>query len=115
MHLGHRSILISVCAVMMSLTSLVAARSAFGKENCEAYYFGINRAPDFPKALRCYEAEKNWEFLILMHLNGEGTPADVQKADELFRTWQKAEPDQANSMQAEALRKAIEERKQHAG
>jgi uncharacterized protein YecT (DUF1311 family) len=50
-----------------------------------------------------------------MHLNGEGTPMNVQKAEELLQAWQKDEPTQTDSLQAQSLRKAIDERKEHPG
>jgi uncharacterized protein YecT (DUF1311 family) len=87
------------------------AQPSSDEEDCGAYYFGIDAAPDFKKALDCYKAQGVWEFLILMHLNGEGVPADVKKADELFNEWKKSAPEEVESLQAEALQKAIEERK----
>ena len=99
---------------------LVAVKfSIDGEEvDCDDYYFGVTVEPDFGKALQCYEANKflefegrSWEFLILMHLNGEGTPVDVKKAEELFKAWENALPHEVTSMQADALREAIQERK----
>jgi uncharacterized protein YecT (DUF1311 family) len=89
---------------------------AYVVDPCDDAYFGIHHgAPDFSKALRCYEANKEWQFLILLHLNGEGTPADVQKAEELMHAWEKAEPDQAGSLEGKALREAIDRGKVHPG
>lgn len=107
--------LLTLATAAVLVAALPAIAGAAGKEDCDALYFGIGRPPDFSKALKCYEAEKSWELLILMHLNGEGTPADAQKAGELLQSWQKADPSQADSMQAEALRNAIAERKQNPG
>lgn len=99
------------CAVSLCAMALVTVSSASGEGDCDDYYFGISAPPDFEKALKCYETREAWEFLILMHLNGEGVSADVGKADELFRAWQKAAPDETSSLQAEALQRAIEERR----
>jgi len=85
------------------------------EEDCDGYYYGISGAPDFVRALRCYEAEQRWEMLIPMHLNGEGTPADVGRAEELLLAWQKQDPSQADSLQVQAFRTIIDERKQHPG
>jgi len=101
-------------AIAACLLSPVAVHSAADEKDCGDYYFGISSPPDFHKALRCYEREQAWDFLILMYLNGEGTPVDLHKAEDLLKDWQKAGPAYgADSLQAAALRKAIEERKQN--
>lgn len=84
--------------------------SASGEEDCDDYYFGISAAPDFGKALNCYKNENRQDMIILMHANGEGVPASIQKALELFKAWQKASPDETNSLDGEALKKALDER-----
>lgn len=104
-----------IVAALVLFVSLMAASAARGEVSCDDYYYGIRRAPDLVKALRCYEAEKIWEMSIVMYLNGEGTAASIAKAEELLLAWQKADPSQADSLQAEALRKIIDERKQHPG
>jgi uncharacterized protein YecT (DUF1311 family) len=104
-----------ICAALMLFAPLTAAPAAFGKVDCDDYYYGIRRAPDLAKALRCYEKEKIWEMAIVMRLNGEGAPASVAKAEELLQAWDKAETNQADSLQAEALRTIIDERKEHPG
>jgi hypothetical protein len=48
------------------------------------YYFGIGVKQDFVKALRLFQQEKDYVFLVLMHLNGEGTPVDLAKAQQLL-------------------------------
>jgi uncharacterized protein YecT (DUF1311 family) len=104
-----------ICAVLMLCASLTAAPAAFGGVDCDDYYYGIRRAPDLAKALQCYEKKKIWEMAIVMRLNGEGAPASVARAEELLLAWQKADPTQADSLQVMALRKIIDERKQHPG
>jgi uncharacterized protein YecT (DUF1311 family) len=99
--------------VLFLLVVLLAPAAALAERDCNDYYFGITGPRDFAKALRCFEANQDWDFLILMHLNGEGTPADVRKAEELLENWKKTAPADADSLQAEALGKAIDERKQH--
>src|SRR4051794_11443909 len=106
---------IRVVAALMLLAFPAAAPAASREVDCDDYYYGIRRAQDLAKALRCYEKEKTWEMAIVMRLNGEGAPASVAKAEELLLAWRKAEPTQADSLQAEALRKIIDERKQHPG
>lgn len=99
------------CAVLLCAMPFFLAPSAFGEQDCDDHYFGISGAPDYAKALKCYKEQKNWQFLIIMALNGEGEPADLKKADELFQAWRKAEPDEVSSLEGEALLKIIEERK----
>ena len=109
----QRLVLVVLCAAGMFPTAWAASPSPPDEGDCDDYYFGITQAPDFSKALKCYQDEKRWALLILMHLNGEGTPVDVRKAEELLHAWQKADP--TNSLQTQALRQAIDERKQHPG
>lgn len=101
--------------VAAALLLFAVPAAASSKVDCDDYYYGIRRAPDLVKALRCYEKEKLWEMAIVMRLNGEGAPASVSKAEELMLAWQKDEPTQVDSLEAEALRKIIDERKQHPG
>lgn len=105
------SLRVLFCAIVLITMNPGGVSLASSEEDCADLYFGINGAPNYPKALKCYESLNSWEFLILMHLNGEGAPADNQKAAELFRAWQKASPDESSSLQAEALKNAIQERK----
>jgi uncharacterized protein YecT (DUF1311 family) len=103
-------LLAGVLAILACLTIRISAPRAAGVDGCDSYYFGLSGAPDYAKALKCYEEQKSLEFIILMHLNGEGTPADVRKASELFKAWEKSSPEETTSLQGESLRKAIEER-----
>lgn len=48
------------------------------------YYFGIGVEKDYARALSLFRAEKDAAFLILMYLNGDGTPVDVAKANEIW-------------------------------
>ena len=83
-------------------------------EDCDRAYFGINRTSDFPRALQCYQSEKRWDLLIVMSLNGEGTPADVARAEALLQEWEGGQME-GGWLEAQALRAAIEDRKQHQG
>ncbi|MHC1725404.1 MAG: lysozyme inhibitor LprI family protein [Syntrophobacteraceae bacterium] len=113
---SHRgSSFASILVPALFAFALILVSPAYGRDDCDDYYFGISRAPDYPKALKCYQENKAWDFVILMHLNGEGVTADVQKADELFRAWQKESPEETKSLQAEALQEAIRERKAKPG
>lgn len=80
-------------------------------DKCDELYFGAAGKPDFPRALKCYQARQAWPMLILMRLNGEGAPADLAQAEALYKEWEKASPPDAKSLQGEALSKLIEERK----
>ncbi|MGH7814095.1 MAG: hypothetical protein ACREQI_08855 [Candidatus Binataceae bacterium] len=75
---------------------------------CNDLYFGIGRAPDYPKALKCFEANKLWPFAVMMYLNGEGVPRDLTKAGAILRSGQKSDPDSFPLGQAAALQKAID-------
>jgi uncharacterized protein YecT (DUF1311 family) len=115
MNFPQRFVLVVLCATGMFTTALAASSSPPSVDDCDDYYYGIHQAPDLSKALKCYQDEKRWDLLIVMHLNGEGTPMNVQKAEELLQAWQKDEPTQTASLQAQALRKVIDERKEHPG
>ena len=56
---------------------------------CLVLYFGVDRAPDYPRALKCFEADRSWPFVALMNLNGEGTPRDLNKAEAALKIGQK--------------------------
>ena len=53
-------------------------------EDCDALYYGQGRPKDYAAALACYRSEKySWAgplMVIVMQLNGEGTPVDVAGA-----------------------------------
>lgn len=108
-----RHFLLSLCAAGMLTARLAASTPPTAVEDCDDAYFGINRAADFPRALRCYQAEKRWDLLIVMYLNGEGTPVDIGKAESLLQEWAREDQVPGGSLEARALREAIEERKQH--
>jgi uncharacterized protein YecT (DUF1311 family) len=59
---------------------------------CYDSYFGFSAPPNFSKALPCFEGQKTWPYLVIMYLNGQGTPRDVQKAEQSFATGQKMGP-----------------------
>jgi uncharacterized protein YecT (DUF1311 family) len=109
----QRFALACLCAAGISAAALAAASSPPPKEGCDSYYLGIHGAPDLTKALQCYKAEQRWEMLIVMSLNGEATPASVQRAEELWLAWRKEDPSQADSLQARALSGVIDERREH--
>jgi len=76
--------------------------------SCLPAYFGIDDAPDYPKALQCFESHKFWDFTALMYLNGEGTPRDLQKATAALKAWKKEGPNKFNPDQAATLTRAID-------
>lgn len=108
-----RPLLLSLCAAGLLATRLAASTPPTAVEDCDKAYFGIDQAADFPQALRCYQAEKRWDLLIIMYLNGEGTPVDVGKAETLLQEWAREDQIPGGSLEAQALRKVIDERKQH--
>lgn len=75
---------------------------------CIGLYFGIDRPPDYPKALKCFEDRKAWNFVVIMYVNGEGAPRDLQKAEAVLEAGQKTDPDVAPPEKAAALQKAID-------
>jgi len=75
---------------------------------CIGLYFGIDRAPDYPEALKCFEGRKAWNFVVTMYVNGEGAPRDLQKAEAVLKAGQKTAPDVAPPEEAAALQKAID-------
>ncbi len=79
-----------------------------GQYRCLSSYFGIDAAPNYPEALRCFEANRHWPFVILMYLNGQGTKRDLKKAESVLRAEEKADPDEFGPHQAETLQKAID-------
>src|SRR6266851_2874891 len=76
---------------------------------CENAYFGIDRPPDYERALSCFETERSWPFVILMHHNGEGAPRDLAKAEATLTVWKREDPGTFNEEQAAPLRKSIDQ------
>jgi uncharacterized protein YecT (DUF1311 family) len=100
-------------AALLVLSYCVPGPAFAQNMDCDDLYFGIHHPPDYPKALRCFESHQDWEFQILLLLNGEGTPQDARKAAELARAWPVADPGQAHSVELAALQKAIDQRLEH--
>jgi uncharacterized protein YecT (DUF1311 family) len=109
-----RPLLLSLCVTGLLAIPLSASTPPTAVEDCDRAYFGINRTSDFPRALQCYQSEKRWDLLIVMYLNGEGTPVNVAKADALLQEWERGQME-GGWLEAQALRAAIEDRKQHQG
>jgi hypothetical protein len=116
--------LAALVATSVLFTSLAAA-PAFAKADCEnprdytellhcyfarfrclPSYFGVDGPPNYPKALKCFEASKLWNFEALMYLNGEGGPRDLEKAEAALKAWKLSGRD-FSSDQAATLEKAI--------
>jgi uncharacterized protein YecT (DUF1311 family) len=83
------------------------AHCFLGQFRCLPSYFGIEGAPDYPKALKCFESNKHWPFVVLMYLNGEGTKRDLEKAQSVLENGKKTDPDEFGPHQAEVLQEAI--------
>ncbi len=84
------------------------AHCFLGQYRCLPNYFGIDAAPNYPEALKCFEANRHWPFVVLMYLNGQGTKRDLKKAESVLRAEEKADPDEFGPHQAETLQKAID-------
>ncbi|HEY6298552.1 MAG TPA: hypothetical protein VIW95_02825, partial [Candidatus Binatus sp.] len=59
---------------------------------CYDSYFGFSGPSDFSKALQCFEGQKTWPYPVVMYLNGQGSPRNVQKAEHWFAAGQKMAP-----------------------
>lgn len=77
---------------------------------CADIYYGIGEPVDYPKAYACFEAHSIYEYMIVMQLNGEGVPQDVQKAEALMQAWLQADPDNANSIDETGMEGILKER-----
>jgi uncharacterized protein YecT (DUF1311 family) len=108
-----RPFLLSLCAAGLLATRLSASTPPTAVGDCDDAYFGIHRASDFSRALRCYQSEKRWDLLIVMYLNGEGTRVDIGKAETLLQEWAREDQIPGGSLEARGLREEIDERKQH--
>jgi hypothetical protein len=81
---------------------------------CIALYFGLDQPPGYSKALTCFEHEKDWPFVVLMYLNGEGALRDLQKAESVLVAGEKKNPDAFSGNQAATLEAAIRACRQNA-
>jgi uncharacterized protein YecT (DUF1311 family) len=82
---------------------------------CYDSYFGFSSPPNFSKALQCFEGQKTWPYLVVMYLNGQGSPRDVHKAEQWFAAGQKMAPvdwpAEWTAAELSSLKQAIEEAK----
>jgi hypothetical protein len=74
---------------------------------CIVEYFGVDQPPNYPKALICFEHEKDWPFVVLMYLNGEGASRDLPKAESVLVAGEKRNPEAFSADQTAALEAAI--------
>lgn len=54
---------------------------------CVDAYYGIGQPVDYDKAFKCFQNHDVRQFVILMTLNGEGTPKDPKLAEQDLQTW----------------------------
>jgi hypothetical protein len=113
--------------LVVSLASLVATPPSFEASRCEdppdfnafahcflaqypclPNYLGIDAAPNYSDALKCFQRNRRWPFVVLMNLNGEGTSLDPKKAESILRAASKTDPDEFGPHQIEILQKAID-------
>jgi hypothetical protein len=64
---------------------------------CVNAYYGIGEPINFGKAYKCFSDNQVHEFLIIMQLNGEGTPKNAKQAERTMDTWLKTDPDNARN------------------
>jgi hypothetical protein len=84
-------------------------RCFLGSFPCIGLYFGIDQSRDYPGALKCFESSDQVEFTVLMYINGEGVPRDLQKAEALLKNGEKTESDYVLPPEmAAVLHKAID-------
>jgi hypothetical protein len=57
--------------------------------------------------LTCFEREKEWSFVVLSYLNGQGAPRDLQKAESILVEAEKWNPEAFGGDQAATLEAAI--------
>lgn len=67
-------------------------------ESCIDAYYGIGQPMDYVKAYKCFQSQHIYPYLIVMQLNGEGTPADLKEAQQTMQVWLSADPDNAQSL-----------------
>ena len=90
---------------------LIITRTAVATEieDCDEYYLTSIETQKLDLAFSCYTKNKQFNRLVLMHLNGEGTKKDPKKAEAVLKEWFVAEPDASNSLEAEVLGKIVSE------
>jgi len=100
MKLGLVVLLFSVSAAPAVWPQQTAQAPASGSENAEShsctdYFYGVGVPQSYEKAFACFEKADDDMWLILMTLNGQGTPFSVKRARELLsRAKQKPEHDE---------------------
>jgi len=130
--LGPKRLLAAVALLVTTITLLAAAAKVaradcsgprdygelvhcfLAQYPCIEPYLGIDGAPDYPKALQCFESTKNWFFVALMYLNGEGTLRNAEKAAAALNTWEQEKSGRFDrDRTVMTLNKAIGECRQH--
>ena len=84
--------------VILLTTSSGFCGDVMGPEDGINYYYGIGCKKNYQKALESFQSagEDGYFFLILMYLNGDGVPADPQKA---LGVWNKSQESVAGNNQ----------------
>jgi hypothetical protein len=54
---------------------------------CVDAYYGIGQPVDYDKAFKCFQDHDVRQFVILMTLNGDGTPKDPKRAQQDLAAW----------------------------
>gem|GEM_PF-4929029 len=70
-------------------------------------YYGIGEPTDYTKAYQCFKEQNVANFIILMTLNGEGTPKDPELAKKTMDMWFQAEPWASSEVDGNAIRNAV--------
>ena len=78
----------------------------------ESYYYGLGVDIDYKKSYKMFQEEKDYFYLALMYLNGEGQPSSIQKAEEMLNKMIEEHKDLDFKLyRDEALASIIHERK----
>lgn len=81
-----------------------------GVDKCVNAYYGIGEKTDYAKAYKCFSTKQVWPYLIIMQLNGEGVPANPDKAKEFMDDWLKADPINAQTTDVTQMEQIVERR-----
>jgi tetratricopeptide (TPR) repeat protein len=106
--------------LLLVVVSFLMCGRAFAQEEpegydpfgeCSNYYYGVGVPQSYAKAFACFQKADDDIWLILMTLNGEGTPQSVKKARELLtRAENKNKPEWRDNQWLAGAMNAVEER-----
>lgn len=53
--------------------------------SAEDYYYGFGVEQDYDKAYEMFKKHNNIPYLVMMHINGDGRPKDLDRAEQIFK------------------------------